>query len=98
MKIALIGYGAMGKLIRRLAEEKGHEITVVINDTDAGLSTTELGEKLKGADVAIDFTAAEAVRRNVGACVGAGKTLGEGATGWRDQRGEIERLVPGNVR
>ena len=37
MKIALIGYGAMGKLIRMLAEEKGHEIAVVIDEADAGL-------------------------------------------------------------
>ncbi len=93
MKIALIGYGAMGKLIRMLAEEKGHEITVVIDDADAGLSAAELAEKLKGADVAIDFSVAEAVRRNVEACVAARVILVEGTTGWNAQRDEIERLV-----
>ncbi len=93
MKIALIGYGAMGKLIERLAVEKGHEIAAVIDDSVAGLSAEELGEKLKGADVAIDFTVASAVRRNVEACVVAGVPLVEGTTGWHDERHEIEHLV-----
>lgn len=93
MKIALIGYGAMGKLIQRLAEEKGHEIAVVIDEADAGLSAAELAEKLRGVDAAIDFTTAEAVRRNVEACVAAGVPLVEGTTGWNDKRTEIEQIV-----
>ncbi len=93
MKIALIGYGAMGKLIDRLAVEKGHEIAGVIDDSDAGLSADELAEKLNGADVAIDFTVASAVRRNVEACVAAGVPLVEGTTGWHDDRHEIEHFV-----
>ena len=93
MKIALIGYGAMGKFIHDLAEEKGHEIAAVIDDADAGLSAAELAEKVNGSDVAIDFTTAEAVRRNVEACVAAGVPLVEGTTGWNDQRDEIERMV-----
>lgn len=93
MKIALIGYGAMGKLIGKLAEEKGHEISVVVDDADAGLSAAELAEKIKGVDVAIDFTVAEAVRRNVEACVAASVPLVEGTTGWNDQRENIEQIV-----
>ncbi len=93
MKIALIGYGAMGRLIERLAVDAGHEIEVIIDDADAGLSAAELSEKLKGADVAIDFTTAEAVRRNVEACVAAGVPLVEGTTGWQGERREIERIV-----
>lgn len=93
MKIALIGHGAMGKLIARLAEEKGHEIAVIIDESDENSSAAELSEKLKGVDVAIDFTHADAVRRNVEACVAAGVPLVEGTTGWNDQRDEIERLV-----
>jgi len=93
MKIALIGYGAMGKLIRRLAEKKGHEIAIVVDDADASLSPPDLAAKLKGADVAIDFTTADAVRRNVEACVAAGVPLVEGTTGWRDQLEVIEQTV-----
>lgn len=83
MKIALIGYGAMGKMVDRLATEKGHEVIACGRDL-AGLD---------GADVAVDFTAAEAVRSNVIACVSAGVPLVEGTTGWSDQRDEIERIV-----
>ncbi|MBK8303594.1 MAG: dihydrodipicolinate reductase C-terminal domain-containing protein [Pyrinomonadaceae bacterium] len=93
MKIALIGYGAMGKLIHRLAEEKGHEIAVIIDDADAGLAASELAEKLRGVDAAIDFTTADAVQRNVEACVAAGVPLVEGTTGWNGQRADIEQIV-----
>lgn len=93
MKIALIGYGAMGKLIHRIAEEKGHEIAVIIDDADAGLSVDELAAKLRGVDAAIDFTTADAVQRNVEACVAAGVPLVEGTTGWNGQRSDIEQIV-----
>jgi len=93
MKIALIGHGAMGKLIERLALEKGHEIGCVVDDADAGLTVAELAGKLSGCDVAIDFTVADAVRRNVEACVAAGVPLVEGTTGWNEQRDEIARLA-----
>ena len=93
MKIALIGYGAMGKLIRRLAEEKGHEVVVVIDDSFADSSAESLAAKLSGAEVAIDFTVAEAVKRNVSACVLANIPLVEGTTGWNKDRESIEKIV-----
>jgi 4-hydroxy-tetrahydrodipicolinate reductase len=93
MKIALIGYGAMGKLIRALAEDKGHMIAAVVDDADAGASASQLAEKLGGSDVAIDFTTAAAVRRNVEAAIAAGVPLVEGTTGWNSERDEIERLI-----
>ncbi|CAN5241460.1 4-hydroxy-tetrahydrodipicolinate reductase [soil metagenome] len=96
MKIALIGYGAMGKLIRALAENKNHEIAVVIDEADANLSAERLAEKLKVADVAIDFSSAEAVKRNVEACVLANVPLVEGTTGWNSEREEIEQFIKEN--
>ncbi|MCA1622786.1 MAG: dihydrodipicolinate reductase [Acidobacteria bacterium] len=93
MKIALIGYGAMGKLIRILAENKNHEIAVVIDEADADLNTRKLAEKLKVANVVIDFSVAEAVGRNVEACLFAGIPLVEGTTGWNGEREMIKNLV-----
>lgn len=93
MKIALIGYGAMGQIIERLAVAKGHEISVVIDEADSGLASDELAAKLSGTDVAIDFTVAAAVRRNVGACVSAGVPIVVGTTGWLEDRAEIENIV-----
>lgn len=93
MKIALIGYGAMGKLIRTLAEEKGHEIGAVIDEADANLFAGEVAEKLKGSDVAIDFTVGMAVPRNVEACVKARVPVVVGTTGWQEDRAMIENIV-----
>ncbi len=93
MKIALIGYGAMGKLIETSAKNKNHEIAVIIDDSDANLSADDLSKKLKGADAAIDFSVAEAVRRNVEACLAARIPLVEGTTGWNADKKNIRKLV-----
>lgn len=93
MKIALIGYGAMGKLIKTLAENQNHEIAVIIDEKDKNLYVEELAEKLKVADAAIDFSSAEAVKRNVEACLLAKVPLVEGTTGWNAEKDSIKRLV-----
>lgn len=93
MKIALIGFGAMGKLIKSLAENKKHEIAVVIDESDADLNVQELAEKLKGIDAAIDFSTAEAVERNVRACLLAQVPLVQGTTGWNAQKDAVKNLV-----
>ena len=93
MNIALIGYGTMGRLVRAVAEAKGHLVNVVVNEAHAGLPAEQLSDTLRAAEVAIDFSSAEAVRRNVEACLAAGIPLVEGTTGWNDGRDEIEHLV-----
>jgi len=93
MKIALIGYGAMGKLIKTLAENKNHEIAVIIDESDANLSVEELAKKLKGVDAAIDFSIAEAVGRNVEVCLSANVPLVEGTTGWNAEMENIKNLI-----
>lgn len=96
MKIAIIGYGAMGKLIETLAKNKNHEIVTIIDEADANLSVDKLAEKLKVADVAIDFSVAEAVMKNVEACCLAEISLVEGATGWNDENANIKQYVGDN--
>lgn len=86
----------MGKLIESLAGNKNHEIAAIIHAADANLPVAELAEKLKDADAAIDFSVAEAVRKNVEACVLAGVPLVEGTTGWNKEREEIEKFVEEN--
>lgn len=83
----------MGRLIERLAVEKGYEIVVAADESTAEISVEDLATNLRGVDVAIDFSTAEAVRRNVEACVAARVPLVEGTTGWINQRDEIERVV-----
>ncbi len=93
MKIALLGFGAMGKLIANLLSEQGVEVAVIIDETDANLSANELAEKLKVAEVAIDFSTAEAVLRNVEACMIANVALVEGTTGWNNELETVRKLV-----
>ncbi|HEY6802751.1 MAG TPA: dihydrodipicolinate reductase C-terminal domain-containing protein [Pyrinomonadaceae bacterium] len=93
MKIALIGYGAMGRLVEATAKDGGDEIPVVITSADQTINAAALGEKFQGCDVAIDFSVAEAVPRNVEACVLAGVPIVEGTTGWKDHEAEVKRLV-----
>jgi 4-hydroxy-tetrahydrodipicolinate reductase len=93
MKIALIGYGAMGRLIKTLAENKHHEVAVVIDESNANLSVETFADKLKGIDAAIDFSTAEAVKKNVEACCLAQIPLVEGTTGWNAEMENIKNLV-----
>lgn len=93
MKIALIGHGAMGRLIETLAVEAGDEIVAIIDERHENSPAETVAAEWGGADAAIDFTVAGAVRRNVEACLIAGVPLVEGTTGWNAQKDEILDLV-----
>ena len=93
MKIALIGTGQMGSMVESLARQKGHEISVAIDETSGALSASALAQKIDSCDVAIDFSTGTAVRRNVGACMTAGVALVEGTTGWVENFDEVKAVV-----
>ena len=86
MKIALIGYGKMGKAIEEIALSKGHEIILKINDENlADLNTTNL----ERCDVAIEFTNPESAIGNMKNCIDAGVPVVCGSTGWVAKQAEI---------
>jgi len=93
MKIALIGYGAMGQLVAKLAGEKGHEITTTIDIDAATKSVEELKAAFEGCDVAIDFSIADAVPKNAEACARAGVPLVVGTTGWHAALDHVKNVV-----
>lgn len=93
MKVALIGGGAMGRLVSARAVDEGHEVGTVVTSEHASLAATEVAEMLRGHDAAIDFTVAGAVLRNVEACALAGVPLVEGTTGWNERVDEVRSLV-----
>ena len=82
MKIALIGYGKMGKTIEKIALERGHEIVSIIdvNNLDDFNS-----EAFKSADVAIEFTAPHVAYGNCIKAMEAGVKVVSGSTGWYQQ-------------
>lgn len=93
MKLALIGYGAMGQLVAAEARKAGDEVGTVIRSTDAELDVEQLAEKLRGHDVAIDFSVGEAVLKNIEACARAKAPLVEGATGWKQHEAQAKQIV-----
>ncbi len=93
MKLALIGYGAMGQLVAKLANEQGHEVAGTFASIDKDRSAEDLVNSLRGCDVAIDFSVAAAVGRNVDACARAGVPLVEGTTGWNSELDDIKKIV-----
>ncbi len=93
MKIALIGQGAMGQLVAARARNSAHEIGLVLTSRDAACTLQELATRLRGHDVAIDFSVAAAVLSHVTACVQAQVPLVEGTTGWKGQEDEVRQVV-----
>ncbi len=82
MKIALIGYGKMGKAIEQVAVSRGHEIVLKI-DLDNGYEMTR--ENLLKSDVAIEFTGPSSAAANLLKCAEAGISVVCGSTGWLEQ-------------
>jgi 4-hydroxy-tetrahydrodipicolinate reductase len=93
MKLALIGYGAMGQLVGNLARAAGDEIGLIVTSRDASQDAAQLATTLRGHEVAIDFSVGPAVLRNVEACALAKVPLVEGATGWQEKQAEAERTI-----
>ncbi len=90
MKIALIGYGKMGKEIEKVARSRGHEIVCII---DINNQDDFESEAFKSADVAIEFTNPMVAYSNYMRAFKAGVKLVSGSTGWMAEHGEeIKKL------
>ena len=85
MKIALLGYGKMGKVIEQVAQERGHEIVLrkSIDDSFEGLDN---------ADVSIEFSAPEAAVVNISESLNKGIPVVSGTTGWLEEYQKMTRL------
>lgn len=79
----------MGRQIERILQERGHEITLRVDEQN----TRDLDEAhLRSADVALEFTTPATAFDNVARCIGAGTPVVCGTTGWNDRLPEAERL------
>jgi 4-hydroxy-tetrahydrodipicolinate reductase len=88
MKIALIGYGKMGKEIEKIALDRGHEIVLKIDVTNPEDLTKE---NLQKADVAIEFTIPASATANYQLCFEAGIPVVSGTTGWLEKMPEVHQ-------
>lgn len=94
MKIALIGYGKMGRIIEQVALGRGHEIVAVIDkDTDVRIDSPEF----RMADVAIEFSVPSAAEANVAAALRQGVSVVCGTTGWADGLERVKGALPAGV-
>ncbi len=88
IKIALLGYGKMGKAIEEIALQHGHAIVLKINSQNKEELTLE---NLKRADVAIEFTNPEHALNNIYKCLDAGVPVISGSTGWLQSLPLVEK-------
>lgn len=86
MKIALVGYGKMGKIIDEVSQNRRHEVV-------ARLKETPTKESLNDADVVIEFSNPEAAFENIKVCLENKIPVICGTTGWLDKKAEIERIA-----
>lgn len=87
MKIALIGYGKMGKTIEALGIKQGHTFPLIIDKENL----EDLNpEKVKEIDVAIEFSAPGAATGNIMKCLELGLQVVSGTTGWNERFKEVE--------
>ncbi|MBP6456622.1 MAG: 4-hydroxy-tetrahydrodipicolinate reductase [Chitinophagaceae bacterium] len=93
MKIALIGYGKMGKAIEEIALTKGHEIVLKINSSNLADFTKE---HLKKADVAIEFSRPELAFENIKTCLEANISVVCGTTSWWEKLDDIKEITTEN--
>lgn len=87
MKIALIGYGKMGKTIEQIALNRGHQIVSIV---DINNPEEFQSDNFKSADVAIEFTTPATAFDNYMKSFAAGVPVVSGTTGWLDRIGEIK--------
>lgn len=90
MKLALIGYGKMGKTIERIARERGHEIVSII---DADNIEDFDSVAFKSADVAIEFTMPAVALSNYRRSFASGVAVVSGTTGWTEELPQVKKEI-----
>jgi 4-hydroxy-tetrahydrodipicolinate reductase len=90
LQIALIGYGKMGRAIEEMAQMRGHRVVLRIGGHNRDTLTTD---KLREADVAIEFSRPDAAFDNLRTCFEAGIPVVCGTTAWLERLDEAKRIA-----
>jgi 4-hydroxy-tetrahydrodipicolinate reductase len=97
MRAVIVGYGGMGREVERALAERGHSVAARVDAAagrgDAPVLTRDIAAK---ADVAIEFSTADAVAANAARYADLGLSAVVGTTGWLAKLDEITRLVAGS--
>ncbi|MGB9606243.1 MAG: 4-hydroxy-tetrahydrodipicolinate reductase [Bryobacteraceae bacterium] len=101
MKLAIVGYGKMGRLIEQLAPEYGFEVALRLDQFNNAGFASITQENFRGVDVAMEFSTPETVVGNIERIAALGVNLVVGTTGWLERlehvRAVIERAGTGMV-
>jgi len=93
MKIALAGYGKMGHMVERVATERGHEITLRLDEFNNANFEGITKDNFHSVDVAIDFSIPAAAVGNIERIGALGVNLVVGTTGWQDRARHVREVV-----
>ena len=93
MRLALIGYGRMGRAIAALAATRGHEVTLVVDEADNPGGRALVRDRLSGLDAAIEFTTPASAPTNVIRLAEAGVPTVCGTTGWDAELPRVAAVV-----
>jgi 4-hydroxy-tetrahydrodipicolinate reductase len=95
MKIAIVGYGKMGRIIERVAQERGMEVALRLDEHNNAKFEGITAQNFAGVDVAIDFSVPSAAVENIIRIAALGVNLVVGTTGWQDQMSRVRSVVAG---
>jgi 4-hydroxy-tetrahydrodipicolinate reductase len=95
MKIAIVGYGKMGRIVERVAIERGIEVAIRLDENNNAKFEGITAENFAGVDVAIDFSIPSAAVENMLRIAALGVNLVVGTTGWQDHMSHVRNVVAG---
>lgn len=94
MKVAIVGYGAMGHEIEQVLKARGHEISAIVDPNEKDATFKEISaESMKGVDVAIDFTNPKTAFDNIKKYCATKTNVVVATTGWYDHLAEAEKMA-----
>jgi 4-hydroxy-tetrahydrodipicolinate reductase len=97
MRVVIVGYGSMGREVEKVLLQRGHAIAARIDTVQPGVDAPALTADIAGrADMAIEFSHAEAVLPNAALYAHAGLNAVCGTTGWFGKLDEVRKLVAGS--
>jgi len=92
-RIAIVGYGKMGRLVESLAPEYGFEVGLKLDEFNNANGEAVTAENFRGIDAAIDFSVPSAVVKNVESIAALGVNLVIGTTGWQEHADAVRAAV-----
>ena len=93
-RLAIVGYGKMGRLVEQLAPESGFTVALKLDEFNNSSQEGITAENFRGVDVAVDFSIPAAVAVNVERIAELGVNLVLGTTGWQDQAARVPSATP----